>query len=202
MRDRGSPKILAGVLFLLTVLGSTLAACATITMATTPLTPVPRALSFVYTGGPNGTSDVENSAPNSLFLGNSTLVTNGTARFSFLGLGGNDTFDLYGGNASAVFLATGVLNNTFNVVTGNPSTATNSTTFSLVSGSNSTFSIIQNNYNGTISFSIIAGPNSLLNDTSVGPVADTIFSINFGTNSSVSLGSQFTGNETTINVVT
>lgn len=175
--------------------------CTSTVTPVTPVTPGSPTSSFIYTASPNSTSGAENSAPNSLFVGNSTLVTSGTVRFSFLGMGGNDTFDLYGGNASAVFLATGVLNNNFNVVTGNPATATNSSTFSLVSGANSTFNIIQNNFNGSVSFSIIAGSNSFVNDTSVGPVSDTLFSINLGANSTASIGSLFTGNVTEINVV-
>jgi len=139
------------------------------------------------------------------FIANATRISVGTVSYNFLGTGGNDTFNLYGGNASAVFLATGLLNNTFNIVTGNPGTngtlGVNATTFSLISGANSTFNIVQNNFNGTVSFSIIAGSNSFVNDTSTGPVFDTLFSINLGSNSTASLASQFVGNQTTINVV-
>lgn len=150
---------------------------------------------------PNGTGGAINSTPDSLFVVNSTLVISGTVRFSFLGMGGNDTFDLYGGNASGIFMAAGGLNNTFNIVTGNPGTATNSSTFSLVSGANSTFNIVQNNFNGSAVFSITGGANCFVNDTSTGPVSNTLFSILLGANSTASLGSQFKGNETTINVV-
>jgi hypothetical protein len=155
--------------------------------------------------GVNTIQTVSSGLPSQVFNGNASLITTGTVSFNFMGTGGNDTFNLTGGNASAVFLATGLLNNTFNIVTGNPGTngtlGTNSTTFSLISGANSTFNIIQNNFNGSVSFSIIAGSNSFVNDTSVGPVFNTLFSINLGSNSTASLGSQFTGNETTINVV-
>lgn len=148
---------------------------------------------------------ISSSKPSQVFNGNATAILNGTVSFNFMGTGGNDTFNLTGGNASAVFLATGLLNNTFNVVTGNPgtngTTGVNSTTFSLISGPNSTFNIIQNNFNSSVSFSIIAGANSFVNDTSTGPVFNTLFSINLGSNSTASLGSQFVGNETTINVV-
>ena len=148
---------------------------------------------------------ISSGLPSQVFNGNATMITNGTVSFNFIGTGGNDTFNLEGGNASAVFLATGLLNNTFNIVTGNPGTngtvGVNSTTFSLISGANSTFNIIQNNFNGSVSFSIIAGSNSFVNDTSVGPVFNTLFSVNLGSNSTASLGAQFTGNETTINVV-
>lgn len=143
-----------------------------------------------------------NASPSTSFVGNATMVTNGTAVFNFLGMGGNDTFGLYGGNASSIFVASGNLNNTFNIVTGNPPAfANSSSTFSLVSGANSTFNIIQNNFNGTVTIAIIGGPHSLVNDTSVGPVSATFFSINVGFNSTVSLGSQFTGNETSVNIV-
>jgi len=150
---------------------------------------------------PSNNRSVSSSQPSTMFIGNATMISNGTASFNFIGTGGNDTFLLSGGNASAIFLATGLLNNTSDIVTGNPSTATNSSTFSLVSGANSTFNIVQNNFNGSVSFSIIAGPNSFVNDTSIGPVSSTLFSINLGTNSTASLASQFTGNETTINIV-
>jgi len=144
---------------------------------------------------------ISSSKPGTTFVGNATGISSGSASFNFIGTGGNDTFDLAGGNASAVFLATGVLNNTFDIVTGNPSTGSNSTTFSLVSGANSTFNIVQNNFNDSVSFSIIAGTGSFVNDTSAGKVSNTLFSINLGTNSTASLLAQFTGNETTINVV-
>ncbi len=151
--------------------------------------------------GISNNQSFSSGTPSSLFLGNATQITNGTASFNFIGTGGNDTFDLSGGNASSIFIATGLLNNTFNIVTGNPGTATNSSTFSLVSGANSTFNIIQNNFNGSVSFSIIGGSNSFVNDTSSGRVSSTLFSINLGSNSTASLASEFTGNETTINVV-
>jgi len=148
---------------------------------------------------------ISSGVPSQVFSGNATQITNGTVSFNFMGTGGNDTFNLYGGNASAVFEATGMLDNTFNIITGNPGTngtmGVNSTVFSLVSGANSTFNIVQNNFNSSVSFSIIAGPNSYVNDTSMGPVFNTFFSINLGSNSTASLGSSFVGNETTINVV-
>jgi len=149
---------------------------------------------------PSSVQSISSGKAGTLFDGNATSLS-GSATFNFIGTGGNDTFDLAGGNASAVFIATGLLNNTFDIVTGNPSTGTNSSTFSLVSGANSTFNIVQDNSNGTVSFSIIAGPDSLVNDTSIGAVSSTLFSINLGVNSTASLASQFTGNETTINVV-
>lgn len=159
----------------------------------------------VAQSGISTNESISSGLPSQVFNGNATAITNGTLSFNFIGTGGNDTFNLSGGNASAVFLATGLLNNTFNIITGNPGTngtvGVNSTTFSLISGANSTFNIIQNNFNSSISFSIIAGSNSYVNDTSTGPVFDTLFSINLGSNSTASLGAQFVGNATTINVV-
>ena len=151
--------------------------------------------------GSTTSQSISSSTPSETFLGNATQITSGTVSYNFIGTGGNDTFNLLGGNSSATFVATGLLNNTFNIITGNPGTATNSSTFSVISGANSTVSIIQNNFNGSVSFSIIAGPSSFVNDTSFGPVSDTLFLINLGANSTASLGSQFTGNETTVNVV-
>ena len=154
---------------------------------------------FAQSGITNDQSYISN-VPNTTFVGNATQITNGTVSFNLLGTGGNDTFNLYGGNASAVFIATGYLNNTFNVITGNPGTATNSSTFSLISGDNSTFNIVQNNFNSSVSFSIIGGSNCVINDTSLGPVNSTIFLINVGSNSTLILNSKFTG-QTTINEV-
>jgi hypothetical protein len=138
--------------------------------------------------------------PNTTFMGNATQITSGTVSINFVGSGGNDTFNLYGGNASASFVVSGARNNTFHVLTGNPSTGTNSTTFSLTSGDNSTFNIVQNNFNGSVLISIIGGSNCVVNDTSVGPVNNTTFSINLGSNSTVILNSKFMG-ETVVNMV-
>lgn len=158
-------------------------------------------------GGPVFIYAPINNAPNNLFLGNATQISSGSFYISFLGMGGNDTFDLYAGNASGVFVATGGPNNTFNILSGNPGTScqeclgANTTTFSLLSGVNSTFNILQNNFNGTAVFSITAGANSFVNDTSVGPVSSTVFSVIMGTNSTANLSAQFAGNNTAINVV-
>jgi hypothetical protein len=161
------------------------------------------ASTFSYTMNGFGKSvNAVNDSPNTRFIGNATFVHNGTAVFNFLGMGGNDTFDLFGGNATDIFVASGAKNNTFNVVTGNPPAFANaSSTFSMVSGGNSTFNIIQNNHNGSITIVITGGPHCLVNDTSIGPVANTFFSISVGRNSTVSLGSQFAGNETSVNIV-
>jgi len=139
---------------------------------------------------------------NTTFIGNASSITNGTVSFNFLGTGGNDTFDIYGGNASGAFAATGVGLNNFSVITGNPGTATNSSIFSLISGDNSTFNIVQNNFNGSATFIIVGGADCFLNDSSLGPVANTIFSVVLGTNSTYDLGAQFAGNQTIINIVT
>jgi hypothetical protein len=154
---------------------------------------------FAQSGIGNDQSYISN-IPNTTFVGNATQITNGTVAFNLLGTGGNDTFDVYGGNASAVFIVNGAQNSTFNIVTGNPGNGINSTTFSLISGDNSTFNIIQSNFNGSVSISIIGGSNCFVNDTSVGPVNNTIFLINLGSNGTVILNSKFTG-ETMINEV-
>jgi hypothetical protein len=189
-----------------TVIGTAAFSYATTTSSTTTTTLTTTTTVTVTGPTVNATYyQLVQNEPNAVFLANARLIVNGTVSYNFLGTGGNDTFNLFGGNASAIFLATGVLNNTFNIVTGNPGTngimGVNSTTFSLISGANSTFNILQNNYNSSVTFSIIAGPNSVINDTSTGPVYNTLMSINLGTNSTVSLGAQFIGNETTINVV-
>jgi len=137
---------------------------------------------------------------NGTFLANATL-TNATVSYNFLGIGGNDTFNLAGGNFSGSFVATERFNGTFNVLTGSPVNGTNSTVFSLVSGDNSTFNVIQNNYNGTVALAIVGGANCFVNATSIGLVSSTVLSINLGTNSTASISSQFSGNETTINIV-
>jgi len=155
----------------------------------------------VANAGPTTTKSISSSKSGQLFNETALLITNGSVLYNLIGTGGNDTFNFIGGNASTTFLGTGLLNNNFSILTGNPMTGTNSSTFSLISGANSTFDIIQNNFNGSVSFSIIAGPNSFVNDTSTGPVANTLFSINLGTNSTTNLNANFTGTETTINVV-
>jgi hypothetical protein len=140
-------------------------------------------------------------AASTVFTGNATRITSGTASYNFLGLYGNDTFNIAGGNASGTFVATELLNGTFNIVTGNPSTGVNSSTFSLLGGANSTFNIVQNNFNGSVTMVIIGGATSHVNATSIGPVSSTILSINLGTNSTASFTSQYTGNKTTINII-
>jgi len=132
---------------------------------------------------------------------NETAFGNSTTSFSIIGAGGDDTFNLIGGNATTLMAATGILNNTFNIVTGNPHMVTNSSTFSLLSGANSTFNIVQNNFNGTVIFQIIGGTNCLVNATSEGSVSSTIFSVVLGANSTADIASQLTGNETAINII-
>jgi len=135
-----------------------------------------------------------------LFNANATFV-NATVNYNFLGEGGNDTFKLAGGNFSGLFVATELKNATFDVVTGNPTSGTNATIFSLMGGANSTFNIIQNNANGTVSLVIVGGPNSFVNATSPIKVSNTILSIDLGVNSTTSISSQFSGNLTTVNIV-
>jgi len=134
------------------------------------------------------------ATPGQHFMANGTgIKVNGTLTYNFLGTGGNDTFSLFGGNVSSVFVATGLFNNNFSIITGNPSTGTNASTFSLVSGDFSSFDIVQNNANGTVTMIIVAGTNSNVNMSSIGPVGNTILSISLGTNSSTSIASQFAG---------
>ena len=137
---------------------------------------------------------------NTTFIGNATSLSFPVS-YNFLGTGGNDTFRMYGGNASGTFAATGVGANNFSITTGNPPTNSSGSFFSLVSGGYSHFDIIQDN-NGTATFIIIGGSNCFLNDSSVGPVGSTIFSVVLGTNSTYNLGAQFAGNQTIINIVT
>ena len=141
--------------------------------------------------------------PNTLFIANATSIrNNGTVAFNYLGLGGNDTFQLEGGNQSANFVASDLGNSTMNILSGNPIVGLNQTVFSLVSGANSTFNIIQNNFNGSVVFVIVGGATSVVNATSVGPIGPTVYSINLGFNSTATVSSQFSSNETSINIVT
>jgi len=132
---------------------------------------------------------------------NETAFGNSTTSFSIIGAGGNDSFNLFGGNATTLMAATGIGNNNFSILTGNPTMGTNSSTFSLLSGANSTFTIVQNNFNGTVVFQIIGGTNCLVNATSEGPVSSTVFSVVLGANSTADIASQLTGNETAINII-
>jgi len=132
---------------------------------------------------------------------NETAFGNSTTAFSIIGAGGNDTFNLFGGNATTLMAATGIGNNNFSIITGNPTMGTNSSTFSLLSGANSTFTIVQNNFNGTVVFQIIGGTHCLVNATSEGAVSSTVFSVVLGANSTADIASQLTGNETAINII-
>lgn len=137
-------------------------------------------------------------ASNTIFVGNATQITSGEASFTFIGTGGNDTYNLSGGNVSTRFVATGFQDDTFNIVTGNP--INDSSTFSLIGGDNSTFNILQNNFNGSVTISIMGGSNCIINDTSTGPVNNTIFSIYVGSNTTMILKANFTG-RTIINAI-
>jgi len=151
--------------------------------------------------------NIINSTPGSLFNANATRI-NGTTSYNIVGVGGNDTFILAAGNYSTSYVATGLFNNTFII----NSTGGGNSTFSLSSGANSTFIIQEGNLNGTVNaagglvtstqeFAISGGIHCVVNESSFGPVDNAIWSINLGTNSTVSLGSAFAGNETSINVV-
>ena len=141
---------------------------------------------------------VVNNTPGTLFLANASSI-NGTVRYNLVGSGRNDSFILVAGNASTTFLATGLFNNNFTIFSGG-----GNSTFSLSSGANSTFIIFEGNVNGSSStqeFAITGGANCFLNETSLGPVGNALYSVNLGTNSTVSLGSVFAGNQTNINIV-
>jgi len=132
---------------------------------------------------------VVNSTPSTVFRANATTI-NATTAYNFVGSGGNDTFILAVGNFSTTYLASGLKNNTFII----NSTGGGNSTFSLSSGANSTFIIQEGNLNGTgiigfQQFAITGGANCKLNETSLGAVQDAIWSVNLGTNSTVSLGS-------------
>jgi hypothetical protein len=149
---------------------------------------------------PNVTLQETSLQASHAFIANATFV-NATVNYNFLGEGGNDTYTLAGGNFSGSFVATDLKNGTFNVVTGNPQSGTNATIFSMMGGANSTFNIIQKNANGTVSLVIVGGSNSLVNASSIGNVANTVLSINLGVNSTAIIGSHFSGNITTVNIV-
>ena len=148
----------------------------------------------------NVTQQETSLLPTHVFNANATFA-NATVSYNLLGEGGNDTFNLSGGNLSGSFVATDLRNATFNVVTGNPESGANATIFSMMGGANSTFNIVQNNFNGTVSLVIVGGANSFVNATSIGKVANTVLSINLGANSTTSVSSQFSGNITTVNIV-
>jgi len=140
---------------------------------------------------------VVNATPSTVFLANTTSIGNGTVSYNFVGSGGNDTFQLAAGNASNVFVATGLLSNSFNLTTGG-----GNSTFSLSSGPYSNFTIALGNFTGTQTFAISGGINCVLNETTIGPISgNALWSVNLGTNSTVSLASSFTGNQSTINLV-
>ncbi len=171
-----------------------------------PLVAAQAGPSFQYTESAVGKAvNAFNSAYNTTFIGNMSAVTNGTAQFNFVGIGGHDNFTFIGGNspANVTYLATGSIlyNNSFIINgTGNG----NFSTFSLISGPNSNFTIGQNNYNGTATFIITAGTNSTVFEfggNSTAPIGTTYYSINLGTNSTVILSSDFEGNASTVNVV-
>lgn len=142
---------------------------------------------------------VVNSSPGTVFSVNASRI-NGTLQYNFVGTGGNDTFIFIGGNASTTYTGTGLFNNSFIL----NSTGGGNSTFSLTSGNNSTFRIVEGNVNGSLStqsFAITGGTRCSLNESSHGPVSNALWSVNLGANSTVSMSSQFVGNETAINIV-
>ena len=143
---------------------------------------------------------VINNTPGTMFRANATNI-NGTVQYNFVGSGGNDTFYLAGGNrTNIVFLATGLGNNTYII----NATGGGNSTFSLSSGANSTFRIVVSPFNGTQTFAISGGVASVLNETSfsLGAINGTaLWSVNLGANSTISMGSDFAGNQTAINII-
>jgi hypothetical protein len=146
---------------------------------------------------------VINSTPHSRFVVgfNGTVpFTNGTASYNLVGTGGSDNFSIFGNETRSPMnlLATTLKNNTFFLLTGNSSSS-----FSFSTGDNSTFRIIDQNYgNGTQSIVISGGARCNVTESSLAPINGTdIWSISLGTNSSVSMGSAFIGNNTAINIV-
>lgn len=164
---------------------------------------------------------INDSAPNARFVADPANYTV-PSYYKLTGMGGNDTFYLFGGFNNSVFVVTGGLNNTFDILTGN---GTNS--YSLVSGAHSSFNIVQDNPSndsGTLAFAITSGVDSHVNATLANPfgtntggpaymlynapymlnttsVGLTFYSIIVGTGSTVNLGSILNGNETVANVV-
>jgi len=153
-----------------------------------------------------------NNAPNTTFTINATLVANGTTIVNLVGAGGNDTFNIYGSNITSLLtpplntidaVATGVMNNTFHIISGSPSGG-NSSSFSLMSGPHSFYNITENNINGTTTFAITGGAGSKLVENSSADeiIGNTVYSVNLGFNSTVILGTDFQGaNDTTFNVI-
>jgi hypothetical protein len=147
-----------------------------------------------------------NNANNTLFYANSSTIGyfNGTSSYNFMGSGSNDTFFLAAGNDSTVFVATGGALNRSNFILN--STGGGNSTFSMIAGPGSNFSIIQGNlwtniYNATQYFMITSGAHTTVYENSTAPVGNSYYSLNLGTNSSVILGSDFQGNDTIFNVV-
>lgn len=148
-----------------------------------------------------------NNANNTLFYANSSSIGyfNGTSFYNFMGSGSNDTFFLAAGNDSTVYVATGGALNRSNFIIN--STGGGNSTFSMIAGPGSNFTIIQGNrvsntYNATQWFMITSGANSTVYENSTNiQVGNSYYSLNLGTNSSVNLGSDFQGNDTIFNVV-
>jgi len=136
------------------------------------------------------------------------IFSNATVTYNLIATGGNDSFrfsfaNLTGLGPSAAFriLASGVAGNNFTLYTGNRTGS-----FSFSSGDHSNFTIYMGNYgNATQSLAISGGANCHvgMNSTSFAPINGTvILSVSLGANSSVNIGSAFSGNNTIINLLT
>lgn len=174
-------------------------------------------------------SSINDSAPNALFVVDASNYSVPSYN-ELTGMGGNDTFYLFGGFNNSAFVVTSGRGNTFDIVTGN---GTN--TYSLVSGASSSFNILQDNPgndSGVLTFAITCGVDSHVNatvnqvfanytfarlpgtyntaagcvpalcsiDATEPSIGLTFYSIIVGSGSTVDLGSVLGGNETVVNI--
>ncbi len=165
----------------------------------------PMQYNYVGTGG-NDTFGLFAGQNNCTFVATGSILLNNT--FYVLSGNGTSTFSLISGSYSKFFIGqndngTGLL--TFAITGGNNSlvSETNNMTAFVngVTGVNSTlapylFGLFGVNYEGPTYLPYNAP--YMLNATRVG---QTTYSINLGTNGTVDLGSVFSGNDTTVNVV-
>jgi len=168
-----------------------------------------RAQQFVTKGSH---ANIVNDLNNTAFTINATAIfgANITTSYNIVGTGGNDNFTFIGGNSSTDFLATGTSVNRFNITTGNGTGTWTPTgivggVFSLSSGDNSSFFITQkdiSNFSGTFTFVLSGGKNCNLTEVSPSAIGgNVIYSVDFGTNSTVNLESSFNGTITSFNLI-
>ena len=188
------------------------------------------AANFTFTGTGGTHVSATNGSSLTTFLGdvtNTTLIHENLTLFNFVGEGGNDTFEFFGGNGSTTGVATGAGNDTFYVISGSNSS---SNIYSLLSGGNYGCFAIADGSNGTNTYAITGGVNSTVQENNdptalfdcsgatgvglhnapdspifanpgVGGWGNYRYSINLGDNSSVVLSTLFAGNQTIVNVV-